>query len=407
MAKRKYLQLIIGLFLCVGALSLQGCADLNELNNTGYWDKRNAASNNNDQSRNAVLAPATIQMTGFENLPAVKVAILLPLSGPQASVGQSMLQAAQLALFDIGYNSFQLIPRDTNGTVSGASRAASEAIDDGAQIILGPLFANSVRAVQSVAKPKGINVIAFSTDQSLADSSTFIMGFMPTNQVDRITKYTIQNGYKNFAVISTTDKYGDIVTQRFKQQASLEGGNVASTVRFNPSDKAIVNQLSKLNETNFQAVFMPVKGGDAEIISGSLTTNNLSSARVKRIGTGLWDDTEIARQSSMQGAWFAAPSPLKRMAFERKYQNTYGQPSVRIATLAYDATALTATLAKNGFETTGQPAFTNMAITNKNGFNGTDGIFRFSPNGVIERALAVLEIRDARIVEIDPAAQQF
>lgn len=407
MAKRKYFQLIIGLFLCLSALSLHGCAELNELNTGGYWDQRGATANSDKQAQDTYTPPGLMQRNSFENLPAVKVAILLPLSGPQANVGQSMLQAAQLALFDIGYNNFQLIPRDTNGTVTGAQKAANDAVQDGAQIILGPLFANSVRAVKSIAQPRGINVIAFSTDQSLADNSTFIMGFMPSNQVDRVTRYATQNGYKNFAVVSTNDEYGNMVTDRFNTQAKANGAMVTSTVRFNPSDTNVLNDLAKLNGQNFQAVFMPVMGGDAQMISNSLTTNNLAPARVKRIGTGLWDDTEIAKQASMQGAWFAAPSPLKRAQFENKYRSTYGQAPVRIATLAYDATALTATLAKNGFETTGQPAFNNVAITNPNGFNGTDGIFRFNSNGIIERALAVLELRDGQIVEIDPAADRF
>ena len=113
--------------------------------------------------------PATTQIN-FSNLPPVKVGILLPLSGKHERIGQSMLQAAQLAVFDMGYDNFELIPRDTEGTPQGALKATTSAINDGAQILLGPLFANSVRAAQQAAKRKNINVIAFSTDWTLAGS---------------------------------------------------------------------------------------------------------------------------------------------------------------------------------------------------------------------------------------------
>lgn len=410
MAKRKYHQLIICLFAVLMIFSLSGCAEINELNTGGYWEKRYAARQTASDQRGVSIinsAPATMSTTGFENLPPVKVAILLPLSGPQANVGQAMLQSAQLALFDIGYNNFELIPRDTAGTTSGAKNAANAAINDGAQIILGPLFANSVRAVKSVAQPRGINVIAFSTDWTLADSSTYIMGFMPATQVNRVTQYATQSGYKNFAVIAPNDKYGNLVTSQFEKQARASGASINNMIRFKPGDPDVINEIAKLKGGNFQAVFMPVGGSQTEMISSALSYNKLMPNQIKRIGTGLWDDPRIADQANMQGAWFAAPSPNARRSFESKYVSTYGQKPPRLATLAYDATALTATLAKNGFDKNGVPAFNSMAITNEVGFAGVDGVFRFNSNGLIERALAVLEIRNGQIIEVSPAANGF
>lgn len=411
MANFKYHQLIICLFavLTIGALS--GCAEINELNTGGYWEKREAQRQGATAQRDSISVtnapPAMMSSTGFENLPAVKVAILLPLSGPQANVGQAMLQSAQLALFDMGYNNFQLIPGDTGGTTSGASKAATIAINDGAQIILGPLFANSVRAVKSVAKPRGINVIAFSTDWTLADSSTYLMGFMPFTQVDRITTYATQQGYKNFAVIAPNDEYGNLVTTQFNKAVSKNSATVSKTLRFNPGDPNVINEIATLKGGDFRAVFMPVGGAQTEMVSSALSYNKMMPNSIKRIGTGLWDDPRIADQANMQGAWFAAPSPRARVAFENKYVSVYGAKPPRLATLAYDATALTATLAKNGFEKNGQPDFNSMALTNKNGFAGTDGIFRFNTGGLIERALSVLEIRNGQIIEIDPARAGF
>jgi ABC-type branched-subunit amino acid transport system substrate-binding protein len=402
MGKHNYLLLIICLFT---ASLLSACADFDMGTNNSPWAKN--SSTQTSPTYAPVSAPAMMQNNGFENLPPVKVAILLPLSGPQAKTGEALLQAAQLALFDIGYNKFQLMPRDTKGTTSGAGKAATSVIQDGAQIILGPLFANSVRAVKAAAKPHNINVIAFSTDWTLADSSTFLMGFMPLTQVDRVVQYANDNGYKNFALIAPRDQYGDLVSSRFEKAARTNGAIISNSVRFSAGDPAVINEIAKLKGGNFQAVFMPVGGSQTEMISSALSYNKIMPNHIKRIGTGLWDDTRIAKQPNMQGAWFAAPSPKTRLAFENKYLNTYGQRPPRLATLAYDATALTATLAKNGFEANGRPAFNATAIANPRGFAGTDGVFRFKPNGLVERNLAVLELRNGRIIEIAPAANGF
>ncbi len=415
----RYPLLIICLF---SILTITGCAAVDDLNNA--WENRNAATGQTaphtsqrttmpEATQNALLKTpqGTYDANGFANLPAVKVAILLPLSGAQSSVGQSMLQAAQLSLFDMGYTNFNLIPRDTKGTADGASAAAHSAIKDGAQLILGPLFANSVRAVKAVAKPNNINVIAFSTDRALADNATFLMGFMPFSQVDRITQYANAQGYNSFALIAPRDKYGDLVTNRFEKTARSNNSAIVKSIRFMPGDPAVINQVATLkptsNTADFKAVFMPVGGTQIETISSALSYNKLMPTQIKRLGTGLWDDPHIAAQPNMQGAWFAAPAASARRSFEQKYLSTYGQRPVRLSTLAYDATALAAILARNGFQKGSNPDYNHAALTNPNGFSGTDGVFRFQSNGLVERALSVLELRNGRIVEIDPAPQRF
>ncbi|HPD83066.1 MAG: penicillin-binding protein activator [Alphaproteobacteria bacterium] len=391
---------IIYLFII---LPLAGCAEMGN-----FGTGANPWGNARDTAKAPVRTePLQDVQNAFSNLPPVKVAILLPLSGPQADIGQAMLQSAQLAVFDMGYNNFELIPRDTGGTTSGATQAATSALQDGAQIILGPLFANSVRAVKAVAKPRGVNVIAFSTDWTLADSTTFMMGFMPFSQVDRIAKYSTAKGYRHFALVAARDPYGDLVASRFEQKLKDGGGTISQSIRFTPNDPSVINDVEKLKNGTFQAVFMPVGGAQTEMISSALSYNKMMPAQIKRMGTGLWDDPAVASQPNMQGAWFAAPSPNARRGFESKYLATYGTQAPRIATLAYDATALTATLAKNGFEKSGRPDFNSMAIANQNGFAGTDGIFRFSANGLVERSLAILELRNGQIVEIDPAPSNF
>jgi ABC-type branched-subunit amino acid transport system substrate-binding protein len=369
------------------------------------WEQRGQETNTITPDATS-LTPA---QNSFDNAPAVTVALLLPLSGAQANLGQSMLQGAQMALFEMGYTNFNLMPRDTGGTPSGAVNAANSAINDGAQLILGPLFANSVRAVQPIARASNINIIAFSTDWSLANNSTFLMGFMPFTQVERISRFALSKGYKNFALIAGQDKYGDAVTKEFSDIMAQNGGNIVKTINLNnnASETNIKEQITDLKEHNFNAVFIPLNGAQAEKVSSALSESALLPNQVKRIGTGLWDDARIANQPNMNGAWFAAPSPSARREFEQKYSDTFGMPPARLATLAYDATALAANLAQNGFQSGRGPAFDTRSITNSNGYAGTDGVFRFKPNGLIERNLSVLEFRNGNIVEIDRARAGF
>lgn len=408
MAITRYSSLITVLF-CAAMLLLSGCANMQTGANP-WGTPKTTTSNPVDTSYSPSPAPVRYG-TDFNALPPVKVAILLPLSGANAALGQSMLQGAQLALFEMGYTNFELMPRDTAGNAIGARAAATSAINEGAQLILGPVFADSVRAAQGVAKQRGINMIAFSTDWSLANRQTFLMGFMPFSQVDRVAQYALKNGYQDFAVVAPQDQYGDIVTSRFVQNINKNGGRIGRTIRFTPGDANVINKIESLKPQNgspsFKAVFMPVGGSQVETISSALSYNKLMPTQIKRIGTGLWDDPRIASQPNMQNAWFASPSPSARLAFEKKYQATYGERPIRLATLAYDATALAATLAKNGYAHGGVPAYDYNAITNPNGFAGTDGVFRFGKDGLVERALAVLEIRNGKIIEIDPAPKRF
>lgn len=336
----------------------------------------------------SIPAPTPAATIGnFPSQSAVKVAILLPLSGGQSTVGQSMLQAAQLAVFDTGYDNFELMPFDTLGNAQGASAAATAAVSQGAQIILGPLLSEEAKAVKSIVTGQNINMISFSTDWSLAGGNAYVMGFLPFGQVERVAAYAAARGLKNTAVINIPGVYGNAATSAFEQSARRHG---LSTARVSSPMPA------------HDSVFIPAGGQDLMAVLPKLVGHN-----ARKLGTGLWDDTRLAANASMNGAWFAAPSPASRRGFEQRYQSTYGQTPIRIATLAYDATALTAALAKFGASQGRGPAFDHASLTNPAGFAGIDGIMRFNKNGLAERGLAILEINNGRITEIDPAPKRF
>lgn len=373
-----------------------------------------------------------------------KIALLVPLSGDKAHIGQALLNAAQMAMFDGGMTNFEILPRDTLGTVDGARLAALDAARSGARMIMGPLFSHSVRAAKPIANRHNIPMVAFSTDWRLADSNTYIMGFLPFTQVQRIMEYSASQGFQNMGVFAPSNSYGEAIMSSYSRIAPQVGITTHAVTQFSPADTNIspllrsfseydsrveeLNQLIRPLEARleanakdlqaqyeleqyknmdtfgpppFQAVLLPVGGEQARAIANLLSHYDLDKDDVKRLGTGLWDDEALATEQNLDGAWFAAPSPQQRQQFEQRYKSLYLSDAPRLATLAYDSTALAMLLTNTGGK------FDRGAFTNPNGFSGVDGIFRFRNNGLVERGLAVLEYHHGKIRVIDPAPNTF
>lgn len=374
----------------------------------------------------------------------IPVAILLPLSGPSAGLGKAMLQAAQLALFDVGTENFELLPRDTKGTPRGAQDAAQSAVLAGAQLIIGPLFSDSLKAVRPVARRAGIPVISFSTDWTLAGNGTYVMGFMPFAQVARVVSYARSKGYPRIGVVAPRTEYGDVVVRTLHYNLGRDGSRIAEILRY-PADTAdmtdLIRAFSKfdareenlkmtqaalkenpapeaqaelqrletqdtLGDLPYDALLLPIGGDHLKQVATLLSYYDVD---VKYLGTGLWDDENLLRENTLYGAWFAAPSPGLRKGFEDRYTATFRKAPPRLATLAYDATALAVTLSRQyaASRQGGQTLYSRERLTNPRGFAGIDGIFRFRQDGLIERGLAVLEVRKSGFRVIDPAPTAF
>ncbi|MGH1402936.1 MAG: penicillin-binding protein activator [Alphaproteobacteria bacterium] len=413
-------------FLIIPLFVLAGCSSSGGHNaepwKVGSTNQRPAVETPSD------LSVATVEQQNLDapalrqNGSTVKVAILLPLSGQHAKLGENMLNAAQIALFDIGFDQFELLPKDTKGTPQGAKEAAKEALKDNAQLVLGPVFSHSVRAARQVTQSAGINMIAFSTDWTLANKHTFLIGFLPFDQIDRVVRYAAGAGYGRIGALSPRDNYGDAVMSAYNASAQSLGIQTTKAERISPKGKGLTpimrafsnydarkNQPQNTMRQNlpFDAVLMPVGGSTARQIGSFLNHYDLPPRAVRRLGTGLMDDQLLAKDKTLEGTWFAAPSPNTRAKFERRYQLTFGGKPARIASLAYDATALAAILGRLGLEKGGIPAYDYTSITNPNGFAGVDGIFRFRQDGISERGLAVLEYRKGQIIVVDRAPRTF
>lgn len=337
----------------------------------------------------------------------VKVALILPLSatGNAGVAAQSMKNAAELALSEFNDPNIQLLVKDAGGSAPNAQFAAQQAMDEGAEIILGPLFAQSVQAAATSAKPRGIPIIAFSTDSSVASRGVYLLSFLPESDVTRIVSYAISTGKKSFAAMIPDNAYGSVVEARFREIVSRRGGRIVALERYS-SDRSRMAEVAKViaqAARSADALFIPDGADSVPFIVQSLTDAGVNTKRLQLLGTGLWDDPRIFNEVALHGGAFAAPDTSGFNSFAQRYRAKYGQDPVRTATLAYDATALVAALVK----TQGAQRFTEEVLTNPSGFAGIDGIFRFKTEGTNERGLAVLRVGPSGGQVISPAPKTF
>lgn len=340
--------------------------------------------------------PNAMPATGIPKV--AKIALLLPLTGKGSDTGQAMLNAAQLAMFDLNASSvFELRPEDTG---KGAVQAINSAISNGANLILGPVFSTDTKTISPIALQNNLNIVSFSTDTSAAVGNTFLMGFMPQAQVNSVLTYANSVGHKRIALIAPRDVYGDSVASTFSMFMQRYSLDTAGIIRYEAGQLPTAADLSTL-KAGVDAVLIAASATDSNKISTMMSAAGYPDTTVKRLGTGLWDQADAAKLSGLQGAWYAASSPRLRTRFERRYVETYGTQPPRLASLAYDATALTVVLAKSGH------GFGRDTLTSPNGFAGVDGIFRFTNDGIADRGLAILEIKNGTSTILIDAPQRF
>ena len=380
-----------------------------------------------------------------EDLPEeVRVGLLLPLTGRAASLGQDMLRAAQMALFDAGPNSVVLLPKDTGGTAGGAELAAQELLNEGAELLIGPLFSQAVRAVTPVAQAADVRVLAFSNVTSVAAQGTYLLGFRPEEQVERVVQYAIEQGVESFAGLAPDDAYGE-TAMRALERAVVEQGAVMGEVHYYPSSledpssvvrdvadykerqaaleserrfleamgeddevaQAVLKQIESLDtfgEPPFDAIMIADGGDRLRSVASLLTFYDVDPLDVQFLGTIRWqDDARVLAEDALEGGWFAASSPGAFSTFEDRFNATFDKKPEQLASLAYDATAL-AVIVQRDLE---DRRFEPVSLADREGFAGATGLFRLQPDGLVQHGLAVLEVANNTIREIDPTPVRF
>jgi ABC-type branched-subunit amino acid transport system substrate-binding protein len=301
-------------------------------------------------------------------------------------------------MFDSRNPDIVLLPEDEGSTPREAAAAARTVLNEGAEVIVGPLFAQSVTAVAPIARDRGVPVISFSTDRAVAGNGVYLLSFQPEAEVRRVISYAAAHGHSNLTAIVPQNGYGDRVASAVKVYAPADHMTVRAVLRFAPNSSEFTQTAQAATASGADAVLI-AQGGTQLVGIAAL----LGNPRPQLLGTGLWAQKSLEHEASLSGGWFAAPPPRADANFESRYRANFGTAPPQLAPLAYDAISLVAALAS------GKPyhRFTDAALTDPDGFSGVTGIFRFRAGGSCERGLAILAVQPDGFHVVDPPPKTF
>ena len=336
-----------------------------------------------------------------------RAAVLLPFSHPNAQVrneAEAMLAGIELALFENGGADFLIMPKDTAGRASTAEARTDEALKEGADIILGPLFGTEVTPVKDAAGRKQIPVVAFSNDRTVAGGGAYLASVMPEEEVVRIMGYAASRGTRTFALLGPDTAYGRQVETAMRAEAEKNGWTVLGSAFYDPS-KSASTEVSRIAglikaERSQVGLLIPERGNKLLSIAPLLVVNGVDPGRTRFLGTSLWDDASIWREPALAGAQFAAVDPDNLTTFRDTYKRIYGRAPTDLAAAAYDAAALAITLA-------GEQNIKHGGVTDPDGFMGVNGLFRFRLDGTSERGLAVKQISGSGASVVEEGVTRF
>lgn len=382
------------------------------------------------------------------------IALIVPLSGQHADAGQALLDGAQMAFFDLRNQEAVLRLFDSGGTPDGAARAMSQALEAGAGLVIGPLLAQSVEAVRPMAERADVPVISFSNSPDVAGPPVYLAGYAPPAQVARAIGDAVAEGRTRIAVLAPSGAYGDAVISaaqdvvdsyrrgdrrmpsapvdlarvayydpsapdhgeviqsfsNYRQRAqALERQRGQLAAKGDEASKAALRRLENLDtlgDPPFDAVLLPALNAQSlKILAAQLAYYDVDEPAVRLLGLQPWDGFgDLSGEPTLIGSRYVATPDTYRKRFGERFAATFGQRPSRLASLGYDVAAVAVSLAARGEE----PArFNAEAITNPTGFIGAEGLFRFTPDGLNERGLAVIQITPEGRRTIDPAPESF
>ena len=355
--------------------------------------------------------------------PPPKIAILLPLTGQNAALGRDMLKAAQLALADSG---LQLDVRDTGGTPAGAAQAAAASLTDQDAAIVGPLTAGETDAAAGAAG--GIPILAFTSDRQMARPGVWPLGVTPDQQVARLVQALHDQSKTRIAAVLPDNAFGNALAAGLTHAVADQGGPDPVIHRYqdgrlpaldhelkdaadydNRRSAAELGTLPPATEDGqpatpppfnpatlgpapFDALLLGAQGGVLQGALNLLPAYGIRLPGTRVIGPATWA-REASAQRALTGAWYAAPDPGQRGDFERAFAARYGTPPPPISDVAYDAARLVRGL------------FLDPAMLRRpSRFAGVDGLIALSPDGQVQRSLAVFEFGPSGPTIVSPAA---
>ena len=330
-----------------------------------------------------------------------RVALLLPVTGPDADVGQSIANATALALADTKVTNIRMVTYDTG---LGVATATQRAIADGNKLILGPLRGDNVIEVAQIARPAGVPIISFSNDVGVAGPNVFLLGHLPNQAIERVVLYAKSKGMNRFAGVVASNVYGQRAQSNLTTAVRAAGGILVGIQETNgtaASAEAAARRLSQMGAID--AILVADSGRAAITIVPALRRGGLRTAKV--LGTDLWNiEGTLAGSPPIYGAWFASVSDTLYTQYAAKYRARFGKAPLRLSSLGYDSVLLVARVARDWQPGTRFPV---AQLTDPQGFIGVDGAFRFNPNGLTDRMLEVQEVQAGKFVTVSAAPSQF
>ena len=341
----------------------------------------------------------------MSNRRIVRVGLLLPFSlRPQDAA--ALYSAAELALFDHGDPGTLLIPRDAGSSEASAAAAARALVDDGADIIIGPVLREGVAGAASTARRENIPVIGFSSDRSVGGEGVYLLSFQLEDEIARLTSFAAARNIRSIALLAPANEYGRRVESSLRAEAQARGISIVQAQLYNRTDAdatAAASALAaSLRTSPAQGILIAESGGPLRSIGSELVRGGVDQRQVKFMGTSAWAG-EAQREPTLAGGWYVASDPNARTDFETRFRTAFSREPTRLASLSYDAVALAALLSRQN----GSRGLTRPALENTEGFAGSDGLFRFRSNGAIERGLAIIEVGQNTVSVLDAAPRRF
>jgi len=338
--------------------------------------------------------------------PIVRVGLLLPFSSrPQDA--SALYNAAELALFDHGDPNTLLIPRDAGADAAAAEAAARALLTDGADIIIGPVTREGVEGAARAAGRQNVPVVGFSSDRAVGGNGVYLLSFQLEDEVSRIVSFASQRGIRSVAFLGPANEYGRRVEASLRTEAQRRGITVTRSESYTRTDLEAAGAAGRLatalQAAPADAILIAESGSVLRAIGPALVRGGVNTRQTRLLGTSAWAGGDADREPTLAGGWYVASDPQVRTNFENRYRTTYNRDSTRLASLAYDAIALSTLLARDR----GSAGFTRDGLQRSDGFLGSDGIFRFRADGSIERGLAIMEVRATGAAAIDAAPRRF
>lgn len=423
------------IFLLISLLSFFGCTSLPEDTSNGKLVLESVPISKKLPEQSSPIFSQAIETRDLQTIKSnkkkIKVALFLPLSGKNKDLGTHLFNAATMSLFDNDpNNNIELVAIDSkNLEEDTAKNFDKNIVKQGIKIVIGPVFSQSIEAIKPLVKANKITLISFSNNQKLAnfvdkDSGIFLAGYLLETEIDKIVSYCLEKGKKNFAIVAPNNQYGITANNLLKKIVKdRDGVFVASELYQNNKDivtasQTIVNSFTTLSKTKNkivaegekiypQVILIPESGQNLSKIIANIKKSNVEERDLQIIGTSQWDDISTLNNSDLVGAWFASPEVARFNKFEKSYYQTFGKNPPRISAIAYDLVAAISELInkKDNKEPILQD-FINYT-NSKKGFSGIDGLFRFLPNGLVQRNLAVLEVGENKFETLEKPADEF